>query len=74
MMGFFASLLFFIGLFYYPLIVTIRVYDFLDAQLKNSVGREANGLFLLIAVKILAISSWLLFWGRLPFPFFGFHR
>jgi len=74
MKGFFANVFFYIGLFYYSLILTIPTANFIERQLKSLKVKPPDLLFTSIVALILVVSSWFFLWGRLPFPFFGFHR
>lgn len=70
----FAGIFFYIGLFYYVAFLIVPTANLIERQLNDPKVKPPNSLFAAIAGLILLACSWFLLWGRLPFPFFGFHR
>jgi len=68
------NFLFFVGFFYYYVFLILPFQGFVEWQFRGLGVKEPGPGSIRVLATALVIVSWFLFWGRLPFPFFGFHR
>jgi len=73
MKQFFLDVLFIIGFFHYMFLI-MPVHKLLELLCKGLGIKDPDLFSISLLTLALVISSWFLLWGRLPFPFFGFHR
>jgi len=70
----FLGLLFYVGLLYYIAFLVPSAAALIEEQLRDPRAKPPDPFLAAVAALSLVVASWLLLWGRLPFPFFGLNR